>query len=150
MKKLVIALGLFGSLHAFAGTPSAEIYSSLNATEINIGKQGMDISTYEKTLGGLTCKKTINFMPRPTRNGNMRESVPTVMCTLQLDGRNDKAIYEALMVQEQRRQPGAGGGVVGIKEVGTLKCELSEFVNAGNVIVKKASCLVMPAIMHYR
>ena len=149
MKKLVIALGLFGSLHAFAGTESAQIYSSLNATEINISKQGMDISTYEKTVGGLTCKKTINFMPRPTRNGNIREAMPTVMCALQLDGRNDRAIYEALIVQEQHRQPPAGGGVVGIKEIGTLKCELSEFVTERGVS-KKATCLVMPAIMHTR
>ena len=131
MKKFVLGIGFLVSCSAFAGVDSSLIYNSLSGIEaINVTPRGLqDVVYMEKAVGGLTCKMSFSTFPRP-QNSDSTSPETYTLCSIQLEERDDLAIYKALNVKEESLPLIPGGGPKAVKNIASLSCTYSSGVNA--------------------
>ncbi len=111
-----------------AGTQvgAEELFHALNVTEVNIAAEGvLGASTYEKSIGGLVCRKVEGVSP---------DAIPSFYCFLSGNALQGSEIYAALNVEEKNVTPERILGSSQFeKRAGDFICKKSEGVYPGAI-----------------
>lgn len=114
----VLFLVVTSTLWAYDGEA---IYNALDVPEMNMSENLLGASITEKSVGDLSCVKTLVIVP---------DATPSYECQLHEsdDATSSQSIYEALDVIEESLNPGIAGAYNIQKSIGGLICQKSRLI----------------------